>query len=102
MEWLVIIVILIVIAVGMVWFRTVRQGPDTVDSSEPHRLDESITPAADADKPLPPGGTAVAGGGTGGPAVDPPSGSTWATEEAGRGEPGSGEDLPPSETRPGA
>ena len=102
MKWLVIIAILVIIAVGMLWLRTVRQGPDTVSSRDPHRLDDSITPSGDADNPLPPGGQAVAGGATGGPPVDPPSGATWATEEAGPGEPGRGDDLPPSETRPGA
>jgi hypothetical protein len=102
MKWLVIILILVVIAVGLLWFRTVRQGPDTVDSRGPHRLDDSVAPADDADNPLPPGGQAVAGGATGGPPVDPPSSATWATEEAGRGEPGRDEDLPPSETRPNA
>jgi len=102
MKWLVIIVILIVIAVGILWLRTVRQGPDTVDSRQPHRLDESVEPTGDADNPLPPGGQAVAGGATGGPSIEPPSNDTWAAEEAGPGEPGRGEDLPPSETRPQA
>ena len=100
MKWLVIIAILIIIAVGMLWLRTVRQGPDTVSSRDRHRLDESVAPSSDADNPLPPGGPAVAGGATGGPAVDPPSGATWASEEAGSDEPGPHEDLPPSETRP--
>jgi hypothetical protein len=102
MKWLVIIAILVIVAVGMLWLRTVRQGPDTVSSRDPHRLDESVTPVGDADNPLPPGGAAIAGGATGGPPVDLPSGSTWASEEAGSGESEPGDDLPPSETRPGA
>ena len=102
MKWLVINAILVIIAVAMLWLRTVRQGPDTVSSHDPHRLDESIAPAADADNPLPPGGTAVAGGATGGPPVDPPSGATWASEEAGPSESGRDDDLPPSETHPRA
>ncbi|MEV7398455.1 hypothetical protein [Aeromicrobium sp. NPDC092404] len=102
MKWLVIIAIVAVIIIGMLWLRTVRQGPDTVDSREPHRLDDSIVASGDADRPVPPGGTAVAGGATGGPAVDPPTSATWATEEAGTNEPGPHEDLPPSETRPQA
>ena len=100
MKWLVIIAILVIIAVALLWFRTVRQGPGTADSQQPHRLDDSLGSPGDADNPLPPGGMAVAGGATGGPPVDPPSGATWASEEAGPDETDLGDDLPPSETRP--
>lgn len=79
MKWLVIIAILAVIIIGMLWLRTVRQGPDTVDSREPHRLDDSIVASGDTDRPVPPG-----------------------TAAAGTNEPGPHEDLPPSETRPQA
>ncbi|KRC65933.1 hypothetical protein ASE12_14895 [Aeromicrobium sp. Root236] len=102
MKWLVIIAIIVIVVIGILWLRTVRQGPDTVDSQRPHRLDDSVAPSGDADNPLPPGGQAVAGGATGGPPIDPPSSATWATEEAGPSESGPGEDLPPSETHPNA
>jgi hypothetical protein len=102
MKWLVIIVILIVIVVGMLWLRTVRQGPDTVDSRDPHRLDESLIPPGDAGDPLPPGGPTVAGGPTGASSVEPPSESTWAAGEAGAGDVSPPDDLPPSETHPNA
>jgi hypothetical protein len=102
MKWLVIIAILAIIVIGMLWLRTVRHGPGTTGSNDAHRLDESLSATGDADKPLPPGGTAVAGGATGGPAVEPPSAATWASEQAGTDEPGPHEDLPPSETRPQA
>jgi hypothetical protein len=101
-KWLVIIVILIVIVVGMLWLRTVRQGPDTVDSRDSHRLDESLTPPGDAGNPLPPGGPSVAGGATGASSVEPPSEATWASEEAGSGEVSPPDDLPPSESHPNA
>jgi hypothetical protein len=42
MKWLVVIVILIAIAAAMVWLRTVRQGPATTRSDQPHRLDDSL------------------------------------------------------------
>ena len=99
MKWLVVIIALAVIAVALIWLRTARQTPG---SSNPHRLDESVTPLGDAGDPLPPGGQAVAGGSTGGPPVDLPSNATWAGEEAGPSEPDGGDDLPPSETRPSA
>ena len=102
MKWLVIIAILVIVVVAMLWLRTMRQGSDANSSSPSHRLDESLAPPGDADNPLPPGGTAVAGGATGGPPIDAPSGATWATEEAGRGEPRPGEDPPPPEPRPQA
>lgn len=100
MKWLVIIAILIIVAVAVLWLRTVRQGPETIDSRQPHRLDESVAPFSDADNPLPPGGPAVAGGATGSSSLEPPSTSTWASEEAGPRESEPGDDLPPSETRP--
>ena len=100
MKWLVIIAVLIIVAVGMLWLRTVRQGPGTVSSRDEHRLDESVTPSGDEDSPLPPTTAAGAAGATGGPAANLPPSSTWAGEEAGPGEPNTGEDLPPSETRP--
>ena len=102
MKWLVIIAILIIVAVALLWLRTVRHGPSTVSPQQSHRLDESIAPSTDADDPLPPSGAATAGGATGGPAANLPSSSTWAGEEAGPGAPGGHEDLPPSETRPQA
>ncbi|KAA1395303.1 hypothetical protein [Aeromicrobium ginsengisoli] len=102
MKWLVIIAIIAIVVIGILWLRTVRMGPDTVDSRQSHRLDDSVTPTGDADNPLPPGGQAVAGGATGGPPIDAPSSATRASEEAGPTEPGPGEDLPPSETRPNA
>ena len=97
MKWLVIIAILVIVVVAMLWLRTMRQGSDANSSSPSHRLDESLAPPGDADNPLPPGGTAVAGGATGGPPIDAPSGATWASEEASRGEPRPGEDPPPPE-----
>ncbi len=100
MKWLVIIAILAIVVIAMLWLRTVRQGSDAAGAASSHRLDDSLAPSADADKPLPPGGTAVAGGGTGGPAVDPPSGATWASEEAHQGEPRPGEDPQPPGPRP--
>lgn len=102
MKWLVIIVILAIVVVGMLWLRTLRQNSAAPGSQESHRLDESLAPPADADNPLPPGGSAIAGGATGGPPVNPPSGATWASEEAHRGEPRPGEDPPPSDPRPQA
>jgi hypothetical protein len=102
MKWLVIIAILVIVVVAMLWLRTIRQGSDVDSSSPSHRLDESLAPPGDADNPLPPGGAAVAGGATGGPPIDAPSGATWATEEAGHGEPRPGEDPPPPEPRPRA
>jgi len=102
MKWLVIIAILVIIAVGMIWLRTIRQGSDAAGSQPSHRRDESLPAPGDADNPLPPGGTAVAGGATGGPPIDAPSRDTWASEEARRGEPRPGEDPPPSEPRPQA
>ena len=102
MKWLFIIAILIILAGGMLWLRTVRQGPEAASSGDPHRMDESVTPSGDEDNPLPPSSAAGAGGATGGPAANLPSSSTWAGEEAGPGEPNTGEDLPPSETRPQA
>ena len=93
------IIVLAIVAASVVWFLMNRGAPD---ASAPHRFDGSISPPGDADNPLPPGGAAVAGGATGGPAVDPPSTATWATEEAGPGHRDEDGDLPPSETRPNA
>ncbi len=99
MKLFVIIIVLAIVAAAMVWLRMNRGAPD---SSVHHRFDESISAPGDADNPLPPGGTAVAGGATGGASVDPPSTATWATEEAGPGHRDEDGDLPPSETHPNA
>jgi predicted lipid-binding transport protein (Tim44 family) len=97
-KWLVIIiVILIVIAVAMLWLRTARQGPSTVDSRQPHRLDDSVMPPASpglrVDTPTTTAAAAEAGADEGvskGPQVPGPQ------------EPADPDDLPPSETRPDA
>ena len=59
MKWLIIIaVIIVVLAViaTMAWLRAARQGPHTVRSQRPHRLDDclSLTEPADGSAPLAP------------------------------------------------
>jgi hypothetical protein len=104
MKWLVVIAILIIVAVGMLWLRTVRQGPDTVDSRDPHRLDDSVMPPASPGlRPdIPPPTTAAGVAAEGGSRVpDEPGADLYSEPEIiGPDEPGPRDDLPPSETHP--
>lgn len=106
MKWLVIIAILIVIAVGMLWLRTVRQGPDTVSSRDPHRLDDSAIPPASPGLRLdtPPATTAAGAAAQGVPGMpdEPVSGPNSEPGITGSEEPGPRDDLPPSKTHPNA
>lgn len=38
------VVVIVIALVGALWLRTMRQGPDTVESRDPHRLDDSVSP----------------------------------------------------------
>jgi hypothetical protein len=106
MKWLVIIVILILIAVGMLWLRTVRQGPNTVRSRDPHRLDDSVIPPTSPGlRPDMPSTTTAAGAGAEGgreATEEPRSDVTPDPGITSSEEPGRPDDLPPSETRPRA
>jgi hypothetical protein len=106
MKWLVIIAILIVIAVAMVWLRTVRQGPGTVESREPHRIDDSVIPPTTLglrpDTPSTSAGSAFGGGGTRQVPEEPGSDFAWEPEITGTEESEAQEDPPPPGTRPEA
>jgi hypothetical protein len=104
MKWLFIIAILIILAGGMLWLRTVRQGPETATSDDPHRLDDSVAPPATPGlRPdIPPPTTAAGVAAERGAEVpDEPGADLYSEPESiGPDEPGPRDDLPPSETRP--
>lgn len=105
MKWLVIIVILVALA-AIVWLRTVRMGPGTVRSRQPHRLDDAVIPPASPGLRLdvPPPTTAAEVAAEEGSKAAEESGSDLYSEPEiiGPDEPEPPDDLPPSETRPNA
>lgn len=104
MKWLVIIAILIIIAVGMLWLRTVRQGPDTTGSRDPHAQDDTVIPPASPGLRLdtPPATSPAERTAESGPEVveEPDSGPNSEPGITRPDEPRPGDELPPSETRP--